>query len=128
MVSKASEDFPDPDNPVTTTRASRGMASVMSLRLCSRAPEITIWSPGDMSVPRLYERERAFPSRRAAVKPARRTPADASADARVDVVQQSLAIVEVEVLGQVAVRLRPRRAAQRHVQGDEPGPFGVGGV
>src|SRR4051794_26438878 len=41
MVSKASDDLPDPDSPVMTTSASRGSATVMSLRLCSRAPETT---------------------------------------------------------------------------------------
>src|SRR5204862_7648451 len=41
MVSKASEDLPEPDSPVMTTSASRGIATVMSLRLCSRAPETT---------------------------------------------------------------------------------------
>src|SRR3954465_1665648 len=41
MVSKASDDLPEPDSPVITTSASRGMATVMSLRLCSRAPETT---------------------------------------------------------------------------------------
>src|ERR1700761_6891105 len=44
MVSNASEDFPDPDNPVMTVSESRGIVTSMSLRLCSRAPETTIWS------------------------------------------------------------------------------------
>src|ERR1700675_1648848 len=38
MVSKASEDLPEPDSPVNTTSRSRGMSRSMSLRLCSRAP------------------------------------------------------------------------------------------
>src|SRR6266581_7740970 len=42
MVSKASDDFPEPDSPVKTTSLSRGMVRSMSLRLCSRAPLITI--------------------------------------------------------------------------------------
>src|SRR5437879_6926331 len=42
MVSKASEDFPEPESPVKTTSLSRGMVRSMSLRLCSRAPLITI--------------------------------------------------------------------------------------
>src|SRR6266568_2912183 len=46
MVSKASEDFPDPDRPVKTTSLSRGIDSVTFLRLCSRAPRIVIWSVG----------------------------------------------------------------------------------
>src|SRR5581483_11818520 len=43
MVSKASEDLPEPDRPVNTTRLSRGMATSMFLRLCSRAPRMVIW-------------------------------------------------------------------------------------
>src|SRR5438309_10091196 len=49
MVSKASDDFPDPDSPVKTTSLSRGMVRSMSFRLCSRAPLITIsvcWARG----------------------------------------------------------------------------------
>src|SRR6267378_2875863 len=42
MVSKASDDFPEPDSPVKTTSLSRGMVRSMSFRLCSRAPVITI--------------------------------------------------------------------------------------
>ena len=38
IVSKASEDFPDPDSPVKTTIASRGMVRSTFLRLFSRAP------------------------------------------------------------------------------------------
>src|SRR5712692_1745023 len=42
MVSKASDDFPEPDSPVKTTSLSRGMVRSMSFRLCSRAPLMTI--------------------------------------------------------------------------------------
>jgi hypothetical protein len=42
MVSKASEDFPEPLNPVITTSLLRGIESVMFFRLCSRAPLIMI--------------------------------------------------------------------------------------
>ena len=38
MVSKASEDLPDPDSPVKTTIASRGIVRSTFLRLFSRAP------------------------------------------------------------------------------------------
>src|SRR5690348_5746623 len=38
MVSKASDDLPEPDSPVITVRLSRGMSTSMFLRLCSRAP------------------------------------------------------------------------------------------
>src|SRR5690348_9012071 len=57
MVSKASEDFPDPDSPVKTTSLSRGMERVTFLRLCSRAPRIVIWSVGIFLIswgPRLF--------------------------------------------------------------------------
>src|SRR6266852_8479432 len=57
MVSKASEDFPDPDRPVKTTSLSRGMERVTFLRLCSRAPRIVIWSVGIFLIswsPRLF--------------------------------------------------------------------------
>src|SRR5712691_4122960 len=46
IVSKASEDLPDPDKPVNTTSLSRGIDSVTFFRLCSRAPRIVIWSVG----------------------------------------------------------------------------------
>src|SRR5438270_13226227 len=42
MVSKANEDLPEPLKPVMTTSLSRGILSVRSLRLCSRAPPILI--------------------------------------------------------------------------------------
>src|SRR6185503_4378560 len=38
MVSKARLDLPEPERPVTTTRLSRGISTVMFLRLCTRAP------------------------------------------------------------------------------------------
>src|ERR671920_1909046 len=43
MVSNARDDFPLPESPVTTTITSRGKETVMSFRLCSRAPRTTIW-------------------------------------------------------------------------------------
>src|SRR5580692_3260377 len=43
MVSNASDDLPDPDRPVITTSLSRGISTSMFLRLCSRAPLITIF-------------------------------------------------------------------------------------
>src|SRR5437870_305121 len=46
MVSKASEDFPEPERPVNTTNLSRGISTVTSLRLCSRAPRMTMVDPG----------------------------------------------------------------------------------
>lgn len=44
MVSKASDDFPDPESPVKTISFSRGSSRVRSLRLCSRAPLMSIES------------------------------------------------------------------------------------
>src|SRR5690606_29081469 len=38
MVSKASELLPEPERPVNTTSASRGISRATFLRLCSRAP------------------------------------------------------------------------------------------
>src|SRR5436305_3213999 len=46
MVSKASEDLPEPESPVKTISLSRGIERVTFLRLCSRAPRIVIWSVG----------------------------------------------------------------------------------
>src|SRR5437588_5553833 len=51
MVSKASDDLPDPDRPVKTMRRSRGSSMLTFLRLCSRAPR-TI-SVSDMGFERL---------------------------------------------------------------------------
>src|SRR5260370_19465094 len=42
MVSKASDDLPEPESPVKTTSRSRGISTSMFLRLCSRAPRIAI--------------------------------------------------------------------------------------
>src|SRR5712664_3797231 len=39
MVSKASEDFPEPLTPVTTVMALCGIATLMFLRLWTRAPQ-----------------------------------------------------------------------------------------
>src|SRR5262252_10091191 len=46
MVSKASDDFPEPDRPVITTSRSLGRIRSMFLRLCWRAPRISILSRG----------------------------------------------------------------------------------
>src|SRR3954447_10629168 len=40
IVSKASEDLPEPDRPVNTMSESRGRSSETSFRLCSRAPRM----------------------------------------------------------------------------------------
>src|SRR4030095_8430597 len=44
MVSNASDDLPEPDSPVITTSWSRGISRSTFLRLCSRAPRMTIRS------------------------------------------------------------------------------------
>src|SRR5947208_9050169 len=41
MVSKASDDLPEPDSPVKTISFSRGSSRETFFRLCSRAPRIT---------------------------------------------------------------------------------------
>src|SRR6478736_8847254 len=54
MVSKASEDLPEPDSPVNTIRASRGISRSTFFRLCSRAPRtwIVLWaSPTGVALP-----------------------------------------------------------------------------
>src|ERR1700687_348685 len=53
MVSKASDDLPEPDSPVNTTSRSRGISRSTFLRLCSRAPRIVI---ARMAEPALYWR------------------------------------------------------------------------
>src|SRR3954462_342506 len=42
MVSKASDDLPDPLRPVMTTSLSRGRSTSMFFKLCSRAPRTVI--------------------------------------------------------------------------------------
>src|SRR5262249_23468948 len=56
MVSKASEDLPEPERPVITTRRSRGISRSMFLRLCSRAPLMTIRSAILARSSRLFRR------------------------------------------------------------------------
>src|SRR5688572_21908387 len=44
MVSKAREDLPDPEGPVTTVKLRRGISRSKFLRLCCRAPRIMMLS------------------------------------------------------------------------------------
>ncbi len=44
IVSKASDDFPEPETPVITTNLFRGTTTSIFLRLCSRAPRMTMES------------------------------------------------------------------------------------
>src|SRR5271156_6728577 len=50
MVSKASEDFPDPDSPVKTTSWSRGISTARFLRLWTLAP----WTRIDLDIGGIY--------------------------------------------------------------------------
>jgi len=43
IVSKASDDLPDPDNPVITTSFSLGISRETFFKLCSLAPFTTIF-------------------------------------------------------------------------------------
>jgi hypothetical protein len=43
-VSKASDDFPEPDTPLTTVSFPWGMSQEMFFKLCVRAPRMTIAS------------------------------------------------------------------------------------
>src|ERR1035438_9575015 len=46
MVSKARELLPDPERPVTTVSVLRGMRTLMSRKLCWRAPRTEMWVIG----------------------------------------------------------------------------------
>src|ERR1700677_3248072 len=50
MVSKASEDFPDPESPVKTTSWSRGISTERFLRLWTLAP----WTRIDLDIGGIY--------------------------------------------------------------------------
>src|SRR5205085_9487125 len=54
MVSKASEDLPEPERPVITVSVSRGISTSISLRLCSRAPRTDRWVSIGAVVPDLF--------------------------------------------------------------------------
>src|SRR5437879_5655520 len=109
MVSKASEDFPDPEIPVNTISRSRGSSRETSCRLCSRAPRITRTSDTD----REYWREPVFPADRRAVLLAfaaatgslGRPPGPASADLAelllevADLVPEAGGVLEPELRG-----------------------------
>src|SRR5918911_795836 len=116
MVSNARLDLPEPDSPVITISALRGILRCRSLRLCSRAPETTI-SPCDLTASSVRARLAG-----AAAGPAtsgRRLPASAG----VDLFEDRLGVVEVEVLVQVARGLLARSPVERHVERDQPRPL-----
>ncbi len=54
MVSKASDDFPDPLTPVMTTNDLGGMVRSTFLRLCVRAPRMTICPRRDSVLVAMY--------------------------------------------------------------------------
>src|SRR5689334_5675972 len=60
MVSKASDDFPEPETPVTTVSALCGISKSMFLRLCTRAPRTTILSLGETDI---FSKVQPFPER-----------------------------------------------------------------
>src|SRR3954466_7600473 len=85
-----------------TTSALRGSLRWRSLRLCSRAPEMTISPALWGTCPRL------------------------ASGPRVNLVQQVVLVGEVEVLPQIAGCFLARRARQGHVQRDQAGAFAGG--
>src|SRR5437868_6659237 len=115
MVSKASDDLPEPESPVITVSDPRGIASVMSLRLCSRAPEMTSFSTTSSLEARTDVPVRAFPP----------TAGKSALDGRVDLVDQRRPVGQLEVLLQIAVDLIARGAVQRHVERDQACAFDV---
>src|SRR3990167_8176435 len=100
MVSNAREDFPEPLRPVMTTSWSRGISRSMDLRLCSRAPRMTIRS---LAIEALFYRLRA--PRAAAGDPEDRGPGGHRDGGRIG--QQNPA--------------GPRAEPGRHGQGSEHG-------
>src|SRR5215813_13089113 len=60
MVSKASEDLPEPDRPVITTSRSRGRSRSTFFRLCSRAPRIEMKRCGSAEGKRAGRRDWAI--------------------------------------------------------------------
>src|ERR1051325_2732229 len=64
MVSKASDDLPEPDSPVNTTSWSRGISTSMLFRLCSRAPRIAMTRRSCASLAALRASDTVRPERR----------------------------------------------------------------
>src|SRR5215468_1787600 len=101
MVSKASEDFPEPESPVMQTSLFRGRRTVTSLRLCSRAPWTT--SSSEAITDPVYRGG----SDRTSVRSAFRKPAPGAApgpvrgscaEARTNRVQQDVVACALEVV------------------------------
>src|SRR5919199_1616874 len=112
MVSKASDDLPLPDSPVMTTRRSRGSVRSMFLRLCCRAPRISILSRGIANALEATSLEHAFqagdscqvspPAPRAGRVPLRGDGSDQGRHGRVDAVQRRAIVPEDLALDAVA--------------------------
>src|SRR5579859_3303134 len=62
MVSKASEDLPDPLSPVITVKVLRGISTEMFLRLCWRAPRTVILSMAMEGLTRISAAKPSFPA------------------------------------------------------------------
>src|SRR5271170_7302977 len=75
MVSKASDDLPEPESPVITTSRSRGISRSIFLRLCSRAPLMTILS-AMLCVPRRRRAPRVVDRRNHAARVGLAAPGD----------------------------------------------------
>src|ERR1700731_722471 len=114
MVSKAKDDLPEPERPVMTVSDPRGIETVMSLRLCSRAPETTSCSTYVKS----SRANRRSPYGKRAI-------CGLTAERGVDVLDQLAAVGELEVLGQVLLGLLAGLSVHRHVEGDQAGALRV---
>src|SRR5437763_5279346 len=113
MVSKASEDLPDPDSPVMTTSALRGIATEMSRRLCSRAPETTICSAEDITPLECREANGCSPQRKAATSGISGTSSRSGAGER----DQAAAAGDVDPAAALARRAERRGAADAGAEG-----------
>src|ERR1700716_3875085 len=114
MVSKASDDLPEPERPVITVNEPLGIATVTSLRLCSRAPETTSCSTYVKS----SGANRRSPGGNCAM-------CGLTAERGVDVFDQLPPVGEPEVLGQVLLGLLAALPVQRHVEGDQARTLGL---
>src|SRR2546425_5785772 len=134
MVSKAREDFPEPEMPVSTTRRSRGSSTEMFLRLCSRAPRMTMRSNGmALSSPEAHspDSRTAAPSPAAAHAPSPREEGLAQSLPQFgDLVAQDGGLLEIQVSGGFAHLAFQRRdrllqflRGEHQQPGDIPGDF-----
>src|SRR5437764_10742764 len=113
MVSKASEDLPDPESPVMTTSALRGIATEMSRKLCSRAPETTICSAEDITPLDCREANGCSPQRKAATSGISGMSSRSGAGER----DQAAAAGDVDPAAALARRAELRGAADAGAEG-----------